>query len=534
MLHQHVGSVWPGLYALMTCVPVDLVCGSSTIPYFKILIIIEYITDRMNALIEGIEHFPSVKLWWDFFKNSLQAEIISFSRTKRKNLSHERVVLTNEIIRLKALLVSGDLSVSLIIRDLENKLKDLVLRELSGATIRSKARWLEEGEKPSRFFFKLERERIQRNSISSVLNSDDVEVFSHTEIEHEIVQFYSHLFSSETIDPLCKQTCFASIENHLDFTQQQSCEGFLSLQELSDAVKTLNLGKSPGSDGFSVEFYLFFWDILGPLLLRVPNQCFRDGNLCDSMKGSVTRLVYKKRGDIKNLRNWRPISLLNVDYKIISKVLTLRLSKVLESIVNPDQTCSVPGRSILSNVTLLRDIIDFIQETDECAILVSLDQEKAFDRVDRTFLLQLLEVYGFGPDFCRWLTTLYDDAFMQIIINDRLSSKVCLQRGVRRGDPLSPLLYVNCVEVLASLIRPSPEIEGFLLPGANGLQARARLYADDVFAVLKNLKSLEALLSLIELYEKGTGAKLNKSKTEAMWLGAWRLRADEPLGLSWV
>ena len=495
---------------------------------------IEYITDRMNALIEGIEHFPSVKLWWDFFKNSLQAEITSFSRTKRKNLSHERVVLTNEIIRLKALLVSGDLSVSLIIRDLENKLKDLVLKELSGVTIRSKARWLEEGEKPSRFFFKLERERIQRNSISSVLNSDDVEVFSHTEIEHEIVQFYSHLFSPETIDPLCKQTCFASIENHLDFTQQQSCEGFLSRQELSDAVKTLNLGKSPGSDGFSVEFYLFFWDILGPLLLRVANQCFRDGNLCDSMKGSVTRLIYKKRGDIKNLKNWRPISLLNVDYKIISKVLTLRLSKVLESIVNPDQTCSVPGRSILSNVTLLRDIIDFIQETDECAILFSLDQEKAFDRVDRTFLLQLLEVYGFGPDFCRWLTTLYDDAFMQIIINDRLSSKVCLQRGVRQGDPLSPLLYVICVEVLASLIRRSPEIEGFLLPGANGLQARARLYADDVFAVLKSLKSLEALLSLIELYEKGTGAKLNKSKTEAMWLGAWRLRADEPLGLSWV
>ena len=484
---------------------------------------IEYISDHMNALIEGTEHFPSVKLWWNFFKNSLQAEIISFSRTKRKNLSHERVMLTNKIISLKALLVSGDFSVSSVIRDLENKLKDLVLEELSGVTIRSKARWLEEGEKPSRFFFKLERERIQRNSISSVLK-----VFSHTEIEHEIVQFYSHLFSSETIDPLCKQTCFASIENHLDFTQQQSCEGRLSLQELSDNVKTLNLGKSPGSDGFSVEFYLFFWDILGPLLLPVANQCFRDGNLCDSMKGSVTRLIYKKRGYIKNLKNWRPISLLNVDYKIISKVLTSRLSKVLESIVNPDQTCSVPGRSILSNVTLLRDIIDSIQETDECAILVNLDEEKAFDRVNRTFLLQLLEVYGFGPDFCRWLTTLYDDAFVQIIIiiNDRLSSKVCLQHGVRQGDPLSPLLYVICVEVLASLIRRSPEIEGFLLPGANGLQTRA-LYADDVFAVLKNLKSLEALLSLIELYEKGTGAKLNKSKTEAMWLGAWRFRADD-------
>ena len=105
---------------------------------------------------------------------------------------------------------------------------------------------------------------------------------------------------------------------------------------------------------------------------------------------------------------------------------------------------------------------------------------------------------------------------------------------MRQGDPLSPLLYVICVEVLASLIRHSPEIEGFLLPGANGLQACACLYPDYVFAVLKNLKSLQMLLSLIELYDKRTGVKLNKSKTEVMWLGAWRSRSDGPPGLTWV
>ena len=494
----------------------------------------EYISERMIALIEGIEHFPSVKLWWDFFKNSIKAEIVSFARTKRKNLSHDRVVLTNEIIRLKRLLVAGDFSVSSEIRELESRLKELISKELSGVLFRSKARWLEEGERPTRFFFKLEHERIQRNFISSVLNSDDVEVFSSEEIEREHVRFYSDLFSSEPVDACCKQACLASIEKHLSASQQQSCEGFLSLQELTDSVKGLNLGKSPGSDGLSVEFYLHFWEILGPLLLRVANECFRDGDFCDSMKGSVTRLIFKKRGDRKSLKNWRPISLLNVDYKIISKVITSRLANVIEFIVHSDQTCSVPGRSIFSNVTLLRDIMDLIQQTDECAILVSLDQEKAFDRVNRVFLLELLEVYGFGSDFCRWVSTLYNNAFMQIIINDRLSSKVPLNRGVRQGDPLSPLLYVLCVEVLASLIRRSPEIEGFLLPGADGLQARARLYADDVFAVLKNLKSLETLLSSIDLYESGTGARLNKSKTEAMWLGAWRSRSDEPLGLTWV
>ena len=97
----------------------------------------------MNALIEGIEHFPLVKLWWDFFENSIKAEIISFARTKRKNLSHDRVVLTNEIIRLKRLLVAGDFSASSELRKLENRLKDLISKELSGVLFRSKARWLD-------------------------------------------------------------------------------------------------------------------------------------------------------------------------------------------------------------------------------------------------------------------------------------------------------------------------------------------------------------------------------------------------------
>ena len=138
----------------------------------------EFISECMNALIEGIEHFISVKLWWDFFKNSIKAEIISFARTKRKNLSHDRVVLTNKIIWLKRLLVAGDFSVSSEIRKLENRLKELISKELCGVFFRSKAQWLEDGERPTRFFFRLEHKRIQRNFISSVLHSDDVEVFS--------------------------------------------------------------------------------------------------------------------------------------------------------------------------------------------------------------------------------------------------------------------------------------------------------------------------------------------------------------------
>ena len=123
---------------------------------------------------------------------------------------------------------------------------------------------------------------------------------------------------------------------------------------------------------------------------------------------------------------------------------------------------------------------------------------------------------------------------MQILLNGHLTDKIFLRRGVRQGDPLSPLLYVICVEALACLLRASSSIEGFLLPGAKGKRAKTRLYADDTTVILKGYFSLVNLFTVISVCEAGSGAKLNKSKTEAMWLGAWKNRSDEPLGLTWV
>ena len=278
----------------------------------------DHISNCINHLANCLQHFPSVKVWWDFFKNSIRSEIIFSAREKSRDLSHERVLLVNRIIKLKLQLISGNPSVSPEISELESKLKALTLEELDGSKIRSRVQWLEEGERPTRFFFKLERKRFERNIVSSILNSDDVEVFTREEIERAHVRFYSDLFTDEPIDAFFKQRCLESGEKSLSPPQRASCEGSLSLDELTNSVKSLNTGKSPGSDGLLVEFFI---------------QCFSDGELCGSMKGSVTRLIFKKRGDIKHLKNWRPISLLNVDYKIISKAITSRLSKALEYIV---------------------------------------------------------------------------------------------------------------------------------------------------------------------------------------------------------
>ena len=483
--------------------------------------------------IEFLSAFDNIQAWWEFLKTSIKEVSIDFARNKRRQLCRDRVNLTNRLIRLRQRLVEGDDSVQPLIEDTECALKSLYIREFEGVKIRSRAKWLEEGERPTRYFFKLEQTRIRKSRIHAIYDTNGVEVSSQAEIAKAHVDFYTSLFSEEPIDFDKQSDLLSSLTNSLSADQSMLCEGQISLEEITNAVKGLSSGKAPGPDGLSAEFYVKFWDLLGPYLVRVFNSCFINSEMCDSMKMSHTRVVFKK-GDAKNLKNWRPISLLNVDYKICSKALSLRLAKVLEFIVSPDQTCSVPGRKITSNLHALRDILDYIDRTNETGILLSLDQEKAFDRVNRVFLLNLLQRFGFGPSFIRWVSTLYNGASMQIIVNGWLTDPVPLARGVRQGDSLSPLLYILCVETLACKIRQCSEIEGFLLPGARGAQYKVGLYADDTTSFVKTVRSLERLFDVICLYEQGSGAKLNVSKTEAMWLGAWRSRVDQPLGLTWV
>ena len=476
------------------------------------------VSDLIEHFLRFRSSFSSDLVLWDRLKLEIKMFTINYSRERWRHLSWEKIATTNRLSFLKRRFAAGCQSVKTEIRELETYLNQLFARQLEGSKIRSRAKWLEEGEVPSRYFFRLQNERYVKAFVSSVFDASGNEVSSLPEIIEAHTAFYSSLFSRGNIDLDAQRDLFSHVSSRLSDSEQASCEGPLTLAEASEALRLSNRNKSPGPDGLSVEFYACFWDKLGTLLVDVFNQGLERGDLPNSMKASVTRLVHKK-DDKRDLKNWRPISLLNVDYKICSKAISLRLAKVLSSIVDPDQTCSVPGRSIFSNLVLLRDTLAFIERTNESGILLSLDQEKAFDRVDRPFLLNLLELFGFGPWFRACIATLYKDAYMQILVNDFLSAPVPLRRGVRQGDALSPLLYILCVEVLACKIRASNDIEGFLLPGARGAQFKVCQYADDTTAFVKSEKSLLSLFKVISDFESGSGAKLNRSKTEALWLG---------------
>ncbi|KAJ8402295.1 hypothetical protein AAFF_G00371600 [Aldrovandia affinis] len=136
----------------------------------------------------------------------------------------------------------------------------------------------------------------------------------------------------------------------------QSMEGELSAEELTRAVRSLNIHKAPGPDGIPAEFYQAFWDLLKDDVADVFRAAFGEGRLGDSLRQSLVALVPKK-GDLKDLWNWRLINLLSVDYKIMAKSLMRRFQDLLPAVIGRKQTCSVPGRSINDNLLLVRDII---------------------------------------------------------------------------------------------------------------------------------------------------------------------------------
>ena len=201
-----------------------------------------------------------------------------------------------------------------------------------------------------------------------------------------------------------------------------------------------------------------------------------------------------KKGDRLDPCNWRPITPLNVDYKLAARVITGRLLKVIHLVVDKDQTCGVPGRFIGENVALLHDVVEFASSSGTTVAILSLDQEKAFDRVDWGFMRSTLSAMGFGPSFISWVDLFYSRVQSAVNMNGYLSSFFSLSRGVRQGCPLSPLLYVLVSEVLAANIWCNAHISGFCLPGSARLSphlAICRRYLFDSSVVDKTNKYLE-------------------------------------------
>lgn len=287
--------------------------------------------------------------------------------------------------------------------------------------------------------------------------------------------------------------------------------GPITTIEVQEAIRSLQNNKSPGPDGFTTEYYKTFSDLLAPMLRDMYNEAFLVGRLPDTLSTATISLILKKGKDPLSCQNYRPISLLNVDFKILSKILALRLQRVLPSVISLDQTGFMPDRQSSHNTRRLLNILHS-PSSEAPEIVLSLDAEKAFDRVEWLYLYEVLERFGLDNNFIQWVRLLYSAPMASVLTNDTLSPSFSLQRGTRQGCPLSPLLFAIAIEPLALWLRSEIRFEG--LTRSDTLH-KVSLYADDLLLYISNPStSLPAILNILEQFGAYSGYKLNYQKSE--------------------
>ena len=332
------------------------------------------------------------------------------------------------------------------------------------------------------------------------------------------------------MDPIAeKEFLHVNYFSGLTEIQKEKCEGPLTLEECETSLNTFKLNKSPGNDGLTVEFYKYFWHLLKYMFIECFNEAFEEGNLTASQKQSVIILIDKKGKDRMLLRNWRPISLLNMDYKIASKAIANRIKLVLPNIIHSDQKGYVNGRYIGEVIRITKDIMFLTKLRNESGILVAVDFLKAFDSLEFSFLFKTLELFNFGTSLLRWINLFYNNISSCIMNSGFSSGYFEIGRGVRQGDPLSGYLFIMCMEVFANNIRHSSNIKGI---DVEGQEIKLVQYADDTTGILADEASVKNFLNKLNMFKNISGLQINIGKTEIIWLGSERHNKKKPCSLN--
>ena len=485
----------------------------------------------IDTFSDNKEDFSSKKILWEFLKQNLASSAKSYS--KLKSIKEKRKI---DEIRYKLEVLNSikteerTKSIEEAIDKLKSAENEHISKKVQGSILRSKIPGVEEGDLNLAYYSKLEKLRVEENTIFALMNNSGSLVSSTNDILDVTHKFYSELYSKEPEDTDIQDQFLSQVDVKLTDEDREKLDQDFSEKELQDALLDLKKNKSPGSDGLTKEFYDHFWDKLKILYIECLLEIEEVGELTETQKLGLIRISYKKDGRIF-ISNYRPITLLNVDLKILTRALAKRMISVLPKLIHENQTC-VPGRRITKNIHIVQDLIDHINNGNGKGAFIFLDQEKAFDRISHKFMIKTLKAFGFGKRFINWVKIVYNNTKSAVKINGYLTPVFSIERGVRQGCPLSALLYVLCSEVLGIVIRKNVNIVGFKYNRSD--MHKISQYADDMTAYIATMDSLEELFDTLRKYELATNAKLNVSKTEGLWVGEWKGREDRPLNLKWT
>lgn len=452
---------------------------------------------------------------WELFKFEVSKYLREFGTSLSKSRKIEETNVISKITALTQIspenLSENDLQELISQQD---KLNDIYRMKAEGAFVRSRRKWLEEGERNSAYFFQLERARGKSNSIQK-LSINDVITDDPKKIANYCATFYRSLYKSQYNVTEADNFFTHLTEPKLITEDQRSiCDSPLTPDEVLFAIKHLKLNKSPGVDGLTSEFYITFAEQLSPFLHAVFAESIEVQTLPPTLCQGLLTLIPKPGKDPLLIDNFRPICLLNNDYKILARIFAIRMKSVLDHIIDETQSGFMKHRHIANNIRLVLDLIDYSDLCNDNSLILFLDFRKAFDTIEHDFMFQALKKFGFGPFFCAAIKTMYNNANCSIKLHAGTSPRFNLERGVRQGCPVSPYLFLICTQLLSDCIKLS-DLKGITIAEKEIIISQLD---DDTTLFLKDASQVSVAIDIIKSFSNASGLCLNITKCELLAL----------------
>lgn len=487
------------------------------------------LVEQIDAVIKNIFHTHSksdIVRAWEMMKMKVRETIIYRSKQiarskdlKIKALEKKLDTVTKDYAKVSvnsAQSIFNDHEKQIML--IKTDLRELYEYRVNGAITRCRSNWLELGEKPTSYFLSLEKHNYNKKTITRIRNPKTQNITTDPkEILSILNDFYSNLYADKQLvldlDYL-GTVQFPQVEDK-DKTMLDTPIAFL---EVENAMNQLKLAKCPGTDGLTPEFYRKFWYLLGKPLHLLIQTNIRNAKLHSTARDGVISLLDKPDKDHLDILNWRPLSLLNTDYKIYAKVLANRLDKVLPYLIGQEQTGFMKGRSIADNLLDLFSIIHHCEINQIPALIMSMDIFKAFDSLQHQSIKQILLAFNFGLPFINMVMMCYNDTRAAVMNNNTWSEWIPIKGGVKQGCNLSPKIFLLAISVISLKMQQNEDIKGIVIKNREKKLAQC---ADDIWHIIPfEQDSFNTLVYEYSEFEDFTGLKINYDKTEILRIGS--------------
>ena len=311
---------------------------------------------------------------------------------------------------------------------------------------RSRDRDIKEGDRNTAYFHAVANQRRRKTPIHS-LDGPDGPVNDIKDMLGVAVDFYKDLFKKEHNSGFTLSSDFFFAEELVTLVENENLESPFTEEEIKKAVFDSYPDGAPGPDGIPFFFYQHFWEVIKVDLIAMFND-FHKGELDIHRLNFAMLSLIPKEPDATSMKKFRPISLLNCSFKIFTKVLTNKLTRILQRLIASNQSAFLKGRYILESVVTAHEVVHSVHSGKKQGLVLKLDYEKAFDKVDLGFLLDLLKKRGFGDTWINWIQQITHNGSVGVKINNTESDFFLAGKGLRQGDPISPLLFNLVVDVL--------------------------------------------------------------------------------------